>query len=257
MVEGAELKACCAAMYEQDWVKLLLGDSYHPGGLDLTRRLGELLELGPGMRVLDVASGQGTSAFFLAETFGCEVVGADLGREMVEQANRRASDLVSFEVGDSEDLPFPDGAFDAVICECAYCTFPDKARAAREFRRVLRPGGRVGISDLTRTGPLPEELETLLAWVSCIADALPASEYVEHFRQAGFASTRIERHDSALSKMVSEIRARLTGVDLLVKLKKVELPGVDLERAQQIARTAAQSIQEGKLGYAIVIGSLP
>ncbi len=87
-------------------------------------------------------------------------------------------------------LTFEDASFDAVICECAFCTFPDKERAAAEFARVLRPGGRVGLSDLTRTGPLPDELEGLLAWVACIADARPVEEYAHFLTAAGISGIR-------------------------------------------------------------------
>ena len=66
----ADLKACCANLYESEWAKLLLGDSFHPGGLQMTERLGVLLQLQPGMVVLDIASGIGSSAVFLAERFG-------------------------------------------------------------------------------------------------------------------------------------------------------------------------------------------
>src|SRR5713101_142087 len=143
-----ELKACCATLYESDFARLLLGDSFHPGGLRLTRCLGEKLNLRPGLRVLDVASGKGESAIFLAQSFGCEVVGIDFGRENVNHATARASEaqigqLVRFRQGDAEKLDFLDASFDAVICECAFCTFPDKHAAASEFSRILRPDGGV------------------------------------------------------------------------------------------------------------------
>jgi cyclopropane fatty-acyl-phospholipid synthase-like methyltransferase len=88
---ATEIKTCCAALYETDYARLLLGDSFHPGGLELTERLGNLLELRPGQRVLDVASGTGASAVFLAQRFGCEVVGLDYSTELVGQARRRNS----------------------------------------------------------------------------------------------------------------------------------------------------------------------
>jgi len=69
------LKACCVAAYEQDLVALLLGESYHPGGLDLTRHLARALDLRPGQRVLDVAAGAGTTACLLAAEFGVDVDG--------------------------------------------------------------------------------------------------------------------------------------------------------------------------------------
>src|SRR5260370_39621465 len=73
------LKQCCAKLYESDPARVLLGDTFHPGGLKLTERVGSLLSLTPESRALDVASGKGTTALFLAERFGCQVVGIDYG----------------------------------------------------------------------------------------------------------------------------------------------------------------------------------
>jgi arsenite methyltransferase len=260
--EPGVLKQCCAALYESDFARLLLGDSFHPGGLDLTRRLGMLLELGPGMRVLDVASGKGESAIFLAKEFGCEVVGLDLGSANISEATQRAeaagvTALVTFRQGDAEGMEFPTAAFDRVICECAFCTFPDKAAAAREFARVLRPEGRIGLSDLTRTGSLPSELEGLLSWIACIADARPVAEYAGYLEAASFAIAARESHDRALIQMARDIQARLLGLELMVKLKKLDLPGTDLGQAQQFARAAMAATREGKLGYALIVAELP
>jgi SAM-dependent methyltransferase len=223
---ATELKTCCAALYETDYARLLLGDSFHPGGLELTERLGEQLELRPGQRVLDVASGTGATAVFLAERFGCHVVGLDYSTALVRQARRRAQDagleqLVRFEHGDSERLPFPDGAFDALICECSFCTFPDKHAAADEFARVLRAGGHVGLTE------------------------------------AGFRIDRVEPHPEVLEVTVRDVRAKLLGAELLLKATKVEIPGVDIGQAKSVARTAAQTIEEGTLGYGLLVGTLP
>ena len=157
---STDIKSCCARLYESDFVRLLLGDSFHPGGLKLTSRLGELLKLDPHARVLDVACGQGVSAIHIADAFGCEVVGIDYSNENVARANQSARkrgvyERVRFERGDSERLFFDDRSFDAIICECAFCTFPDKAAAAREFIRVLKQDGRVGLSDMSRAVELP------------------------------------------------------------------------------------------------------
>ncbi len=257
------VKTCCAALYESDWARLLLGDSFHPGGVPLTLRLGEALGLDPEARVLDVAAGQGTSAIALAGRFGCEVVGVDFGADAVRGANEAAAraglaDRVRFERGDAERLPFADGAFDAVICECAFCTFPDKRAAAAEFARVLRPGGRAGLSDLTRAGALPPELDDLLSWIACIADAQPVERYVAYLTEAGLPVELVEPRNEALTEMGEGIRAKLLGAELLVKLKKVSLPGdIDFARAKGLARAAAEAVQRGQLGYAIVVGQKP
>jgi SAM-dependent methyltransferase len=259
--ESAELKSCCAAVYQSDFARMLLGDSFHPGGQRLTSRLGEHVGLCPGVRVLDVASGKGESAIFLARQFGCQVVGVDFGPQNVREANSRAATeqithLVSFAKGDAERLDFPDAGFDAVICECAFCTFPDKRAATSEFARVLRPGGRVGMSDLTRSGPLPQDLEGLLAWIACIADARPVEEYAGYLKAAGFDVTTIEPHNNALAEMARDVQGRLLGIQIMIKLKKLDLPGTDFEHAKQLARAAAKAIQGGLLGYSLIVARL-
>lgn len=251
------VKQCCANLYESDLAKALLGDSFHPGGLKLTERLGQLLQLGEHSRVLDVASGRGTSAFFLAEKFGCTVIGLDYGKQNVDMANASAAERgisprVRFEQADAEQLAFADASFDAVICECAFCTFPGKAKAACEFARVLRQGGRVGISDLTRSAELPEGLETLLAWISCIGDAQPVQKYLEWFSLAGLLARGTESHDEALREMVRQVQAKLLGAEVLVGLKKMDLPGIDFTSAKQTAATALSAVQQGHLGYALI-----
>lgn len=244
------VKQCCANLYESDFAKLLLGSSFHPGGLKLTERLGQLLQLGELSRVLDVASGKGTSALFLAEKFGCTVIGIDYGKQNVEMANAAAaarglSSRVRFEQADAEQLPMADASFDAVMCECAFCTFPDKAKAACEFARVLRQGGRVGISDLTRSTDLPEGLENLLAWISCIADAQRLQKYVDWFSSARLVPRTTELHDEALREMVRQVQAKLLGAEVLVGLKKIDLAGIDFKGAKQMASTALDIVQQG------------
>jgi len=252
------LKQCCASAYEGEFARLLLGDSFHPGGLTLTRRLADLLALKPGMRVLDVASGKGESAIFLAKEFQCEVVGLDLSADNVREAGDRAAtagvaDLTAFLQGDAESMEFPAHSFDCVICECAFCTFPDKNAAAQEFARVLRPGGRVGISDLTRTGDLPQELEGLLAWIACIADAKHVADYVAYLRSAGLSTSTVEPHDEALAEMAKQVQGRLLGLKLMAGLGKLSLAGADLAQAKQFADAALRAIQDGKLGYALIV----
>ncbi len=253
------LKQCCARLYESDFAKILLGDLFHPGGLALTERLGVLLGLGPSSRVLDVASGAGGSAFFLAERFGCAVVGIDYSERNVQLANEAAtkkdvSTPVRFEVGDAERLHFANGAFDAIICECAFCTFPNKAAAAREFARILRENGRVGTSDLTRSATLPKEFDSLLAWIACVADAQTAESYVEYLRSAGFAVEQVEDHDEALLEMVRQIQGKLLVAEVSSVLKKIELPGIDFASAKQMAKAAVSAIKRQEIGYGLFVG---
>jgi arsenite methyltransferase len=256
------LKQCCANLYESDLARVLLGDSFHPGGLKLTERVGSLLHLTPESRVLDVASGKGTTALFLVERFGCQVVGIDYSGQNVADAGELASarglsSLARFERGDAENLPFPDKSFDTIICECAFCTFPNKSTAAREFARVLRLNGQVGLSDLTRGPLLPKELDSLLARIACIADAQPVENYADCLRSAGFELGRVELHDQALTEMVQQIGMKLLSAEVLVGLKKLVLSGVDFTAAKQMAKSALTAVQKGQLGYAVLIAAKP
>jgi arsenite methyltransferase len=263
MPGDTEVKTCCAAVYQSDWARLLLGDSFHPGGLELTGHLGTLLNLGPDSYVLDVASGQGTSAIHLAQRFGCRVLGIEYGSQAVEQATERATTggvahRVSFRQGDAECLPVPGGTFDAVICECAFCTFPNKARAASELWRVLKPGGQVGLSDVTRTGKVPEDLQGLIAWIACLADAQSVEDYMRYLNTAGLTIDLVEPHNDTLAKIAHDIRGKLLVVEMLAKLKKIELPGaIDFEQAKSLAKSATAAIQAGRFGYAVIIASRP
>lgn len=255
--EAAEdVKACCARTYQQDVVALILGESYHPGGIDLTRRLARQLDVRPGQRVLDVASGPGTTAFLLASEFGAEVDGVDLGDRAVAMAGAKARDRglaerVRFHVGDAERLPFADGTFDAVVSECAFCTFPDKPTAAAEMARVLKPGGNVGITDVALDkARLAEELQSLAGWVACLADARPLDEYVSILAAAGLRTTHTESHDDGLAKMIEQIDARL------VAFKMAKLPAVeeiDFDLARRRTALAAQSVTDGIAGYKLLV----
>jgi arsenite methyltransferase len=251
------IKQCCGAVYDSDAMKLLLGDSLHPGGSELTERLGRMLNLGPRTRVLDVAAGRGTSAMTLAARFGCEVIGLDYSRRNIETAKRDAGERnlankVTFYCGDAERLPFPGGSFDAIVCECALCTFPDKQSAVAEFARVLRPGGLIGLSDLTRQGTLPRDLESLAAWIACVADAQPLAEYAALLAAAGLKIMITEEHNGALIDFVSQIRTRLLVTEVMLALNKVALPGFDIAIVKDFTRHVLNAIRAGKIGYALL-----
>jgi SAM-dependent methyltransferase len=244
-------------MYELEWVKLLLGDSFHPGGLALTERLGRCMGLNSNAAVLDVACGRGTSAVHLARTFGCHVVGTDLSVASIEAARELGqreglAHRVDFRVANAEHVPLEGEAIDAVLCECAFCTFIDKDAVALEFFRVLKPGGVIGISDITCDAPLPDELRSLAAWIACVADARPVGGYVSCLAGAGLIDSHVEPYDDVLRSFVADVRTRLLGAELVLKLRSADLPGVDLDQAAAMGRTAAAAVDSGVLGYALI-----
>jgi arsenite methyltransferase len=249
------VKACCAAFYGVDLVRLFLGDSYHPAGAKLTRRLADLLELRSEERVLDVAAGIGTTALLLARERGVQVVGVDLGETQVTQARARAREAglrhrVRFEVGDAEQLPVTDAGFDAVVCECAFCTFPDKATAATELARAVRPGGRVGIADMwLDPNRLDPDLRGLAGRLACLADAQPIAELTATIEAAGLTVTCVERHDDALAATITQVTDRLRAARIVAPSL---LRGLDITRGIDLARRAADVVERGDAGYLLL-----
>jgi arsenite methyltransferase len=259
-VDESNLKQCCAAFYGSDLARMLLGDTFHPGGTGLTDRLILLTKVNRDCTVLDVAAGRGTSAFHVAQSIGCRVIGVDLSEENVKLASEEAlkhgvTDRVTFRVADAEGLPFDSGAFDAILCECAFCTFPNKQTAAAEFSRVLKPGGRLGLSDLTRTAASPRQLDGLLSWIACIGDALPVASYLALLQGANFTIEVAEDHSEALVEFVRQVQGKLLVAEIAVGLKKLDLPNVDLAEAKRFAQAALSAVKDGQLGY-VVIGAV-
>jgi arsenite methyltransferase len=251
-VRADYVKACCAAAYGSELVDLFLGGRLHPGGEELTRRLADLVDIGSGDRVLDVASGRGSTARLLASERGATVRGIEISPRLVAAAEQETADAglggsATFEVGDAEHLDVRTGSVDVVLCECALCTFPDQTAAVARFRRVLGPGGKVGIADVTleRDG-LPSELDTPIGRVACVAGALPASGYERLLRDAGFADVLVEPHPEEALATVDSIRGAL-------EASREWLRGFfDVERAMHLVDVAADAVREGTISYALI-----
>jgi SAM-dependent methyltransferase len=250
-----EVKACCAAAYSSEAARFLLGDSFHPGGADLTSELVAALSVSRGSTVVDVASGRGTSAIQLAHETGCDVIGVDFSPANVAAATAAVESAalggnVRFVQGDAEALPLADRSADGGLCECALCTFPDKERAAAELARVLRPGARLALSDMTADlERLPKELKSLQAWVACIADARPLEEIAWLLERAGFTVERTERRDDALVELLTRVEARLQ----LAAMLKAGVSHDAVAEGRSLIEAARHAVEEGVLGYGFVI----
>lgn len=262
-LESADgVKGCCAAVYEHPAVRWLLGDELHPGGEAATLRALELGGVRTGDRLLDVASGSGASALLAARELGCEVAGLEYGAAAVEQANAAAGaqgldHRVRFLQGDAEELPFADSSFDAVLCECSLCTFPDKRRAASELRRVLRPGGRLVLSDVVVDRPrLGEELAGPLAVLACVGEALSRDGYERLLGDAGLPVLAVEERNEDAARLARRVHERLRGARLLGFDSMAGAP-LDTGDAIDVLARARRAIDAGTLGYAIFIASRP
>jgi arsenite methyltransferase len=165
--------------------------------------------LEPGETVLDLGSGAGFDCLLAARKVGPagRVIGVDMTDAMLVKARANAEKAglanVEFRKGDIEALPIEDDSVDVVISNCVLNLVPDKDRAFREIRRVLRPGGRLAVSDMAwGREPARAVRENLEAMVGCIGGALVLDDYVGRLRRAGFASVEVEEHPEAARTMV-------------------------------------------------------
>lgn len=177
-------------------VRLSPKPAFPPGGEELYRQIGRLVELTPGQEVLDSACGRGISTSFLAASFGVEVHGVDPDPELIQDAEQRArasglEGRTTFERADLDDLPYRDGIFDVSIGEVGLGIAADPAAAIRELARVTRPHGRVVLVQLTWSGNLDaERREELVEHLG--ARPMLLVEWKQLLRDAGVVELHVE-----------------------------------------------------------------
>ena len=157
-----------------------------------------IAELKPGETVLDLGSGAGIDAFLAASKVGPNgsVIGVDMTKEMIDKAADIAKyngyTNVDFRLGEIERLPVDDSSVDVVMSNCVINLAPDKAKVFREAYRVLRPGGRLSISDIVADRALSDEMRSDFdAWAGCIAGALEQQQYLRVIKEAGFPDLQV------------------------------------------------------------------
>jgi arsenite methyltransferase len=181
-----------------------------PDGADLGLGCGNpvaLASLKPGETVLDLGSGAGFDCFLAAERVGKEgkVIGVDMTPEMIDKARANAEKgdygNVEFRLGEIEHLPAADNSMDAVMSNCVINLSPDKSAVLDEAYRVLKPGGRLSISDLALRKELPEKIRSSVeAYVGCIGGAILLDDYKEKVRVAGFKDIKLTINDASYSE---------------------------------------------------------
>jgi arsenite methyltransferase len=151
-----------------------------------------------GEVVVDLGSGGGLDVFLAAKRVGPtgKAIGIDMTPEMIGRARANAATQgignVEFHLSTIDKLPLKDDSVDCVISNCVINLAPDKNAVLREIYRVLKPGGRVAVSDIALKKPLPPEVGTdLLAYVGCVAGAIPVAEYVAGLQAAGFSAVQV------------------------------------------------------------------
>jgi SAM-dependent methyltransferase len=224
-LHGSERRksSCCCGMSEADSEMLARQIGYSteelaalPGGANIGLSCGNpsaVAALRPGEVLLDLGSGAGFDAFVAAPKVGAtgRVIGVDMTAEMLARARKNVAayrertglDNVEFRLGEIEHLPVADASVDVIISNCVINLSPDKPQVWREMARVLKPGGRVAVSDLALFQPLPAPVvEMVEALVGCVAGAVLVSETERMAREAGLAEIRLNPKPGYVSAMV-------------------------------------------------------
>lgn len=204
------VKSCCGSSTSAEDISRRVGYGDKdvksvPEGANLGLGCGNpvaLASLKKGDIVLDLGSGAGFDAFLAAAQVGPsgKVIGVDMTPEMIEKARANAEkggiENVEFRLGEIENLPLSSDKVDVIISNCVINLSPDKGRVFREAFRVLKPGGRLMVSDLVLLKPLPEFVrQSIEAYVGCIAGALMKDEYLAAISSAGFDAVSVVGED--------------------------------------------------------------
>jgi ubiquinone/menaquinone biosynthesis C-methylase UbiE len=190
-----------------------------------------LAALQPGQVVLDLGSGGGLDCFLASKKVGesGHVIGVDMTPEMIKKARASKARMkfknVEFRQGFLEDLPVDDNSIDVTISNCVINLSPDKAKVFSEVFRVLKPGGKLAVSDIVTDGPLPEAIKhSLSMWAGCVAGAVDAGDYVAMLGSAGFMDISItptyfdkEIVDEAVKEVGNKIDLKVISQDDLYK----------------------------------------
>jgi len=216
---------CCGSVNQAQDISRTVGYSGAemnavPEGANLGLGCGNpvaIASLEEGDVVLDLGSGAGFDAFLVSPKVGDtgRVIGVDMTPEMIEKscANAQKGNYknVEFRLGEIEKLPVEDNSVDVIISNCVINLSPDKESAFKEAFRVLRPGGRLMVSDLVLVKGLPDIIkESVEAYVGCLAGAIMKDEYIGYIKKAGFKEVKIiERTNYPIEAMANDTTAQV------------------------------------------------
>lgn len=259
------MKETIVQAYGSDRFNRALDESLHPGGLDLTEHLARQAGISEDVIVLDIGSGRGSSACFLAEFCNCRIQGIDLSSQTlahahVKAARRDMSTRVRFYVADGEEMPFKDNSFDFVVSECSFSLMSDKSAGAAEIARVLKPGGKLAFTDMFLQHRFSDELKRLVPFDCCFTGAQTREDYATLFGWAGLEEKIFEDHSFSLheisDKLIGEYGSLQTFWDQFGKGTKAICAGAsDTEGVGNGGYGVLwkRIFAEGKPGYCLMI----
>jgi arsenite methyltransferase len=206
---------CCGGKSNSEEIGYSKGElASVPQGADLNLGCGNptaLASLKEGETVIDLGSGGGLDCFLAAKKVGMKgkVIGIDMTAEMLERARANSKKggykNVEFRLGEIENMPVADNTADVIISNCVVNLSPDKERVFKEAYRVLKPGGRLMISDMVTLRDLPDRVKgSVLAYTGCVAGADSKDEYLRKIKQAGFGQIDVVKETHMPEMLINE-----------------------------------------------------
>jgi ubiquinone/menaquinone biosynthesis C-methylase UbiE len=250
--DPANFPSCCSGFYEQDWVRYLAEDIFHPGGEALSRKTVEAMKLTPGARIVELGCGTGTTAQLLAKAYGLQVSAIDRSAANVERAETRFGTIqpaAQFTCADAQSLPFEDDVFDAALAECTFSLFPDQSAALAEIHRTLKPGGPFAVTDMATGRPLPEDVASVLAPWTCLADAVDQDSYANLFQANGFEVLEVCDESWGIQDLMLQIKRKLLLLSTGRLVAPGALPELDTASIRHWLERIRQLVEDGTIRY--------
>jgi ubiquinone/menaquinone biosynthesis C-methylase UbiE len=267
-VVGPGSSSCCSDFYEQDWVRHLAEDIFHPGGVELTKKTLAAMNLPAGAAIADLGCGTGTTAIMLARDYDLRVSAVDISAANIERAVERLNPehaTVRFCRADAHDLPFKDSELDGLIAECTFSLFREQHKVLAEIRRVLKPGGKLAVTDMATHGilkpggklavtdmathgTLPDDIAAVLAPWTCLADAVDQETYLEMFTTAGFEIQAMADESASLVSLVRMLKRKLL-LGAGAALANHALPSLDLATIKFWLDRFETEVRQGSIRY--------
>ena len=247
-----EALSCCSTFYEQDWVRNLAEDIFHPGGEDLTRRTIAAMDLPVHATLADLGCGTGTSALMLARDFDLQVSAVDFSAANIERAIEKTdsdSAVVRFIQADAQKLPFEDDEFDGILAECSFSLFAEQVAVLAEIKRVLKPGGRLAITDMAIGGALPADIAEIISPWTCLVDAMDQQTYAQGFAAAGFEIQVIADESAGLTNLIQLLKRKLLLLGAGGALAGGSTPTFDLATIKYWLDRFQAEVEKGSIRY--------
>jgi ubiquinone/menaquinone biosynthesis C-methylase UbiE len=236
-----------------------------PGRLKFISSAVRAAELGKPETLLEVGCGNGLTAVFLCREYGCSAIGIDWSAKTVDSAVRHAeaeglAHKARFLVADAGHLPFPNSTFDTILCEAVFSTLVNKEMAAKEFNRVLSPGGRLLMLDFILRQHVSEELQSQVSFIPCLSRTKRLEEYVGLFQRAGLQNRLIKDYSQEVLRGIAYwIGCNYGSWDNVCANLSAEpcCSGRDNRAASSPAESFQRFSKEARPGYALLAFTKP